>query len=257
MLRAVYEEEFNGFIFREHEEVRKLDYLILALPDVGLVGAIAGLHIIRELDMRDVVGIDHYAAFPPVVVIHKGDPKYPMRIHAREGVGVLITDVPIAPPAIPAFSQAIVSYARVKGVKMLISITGMGIPNRIEVQKPTLYYLANDRESEIEGGRIGAKTVEQGILVGPYALILKEAARRGLSNLVLMVESFVDLPDPEAAAVAVEAVSKITGLKVDTVKLVEEAEKIKVRLKELMRETKSVMAKMGKTYEYRPPLLYT
>ncbi len=257
MRQAVYEEEINGFLFREFDRLPRLDYLILSLPDVGLVGAIAGLHLIRELGMRDVVGIDHYAALPPVVVIHKGEPKHPVRIHVKEGVGVLITDVPIAPPAIPSFTQAIVNYARLKGVRMLISITGMGVPSRIEVQKPTLYALASDRESEIEAGRIGAKSVEQGILVGPYALVLKESARRGVSNLVLMVESFIDLPDPEAAAVALEAVSKITGIRVDTNKLVEEAEKIKLRLKELMKETRSVMAKMGKTYEYRPPLLYT
>ena len=257
MRRAVYEEEINGFLFREFELVERLDYLVLALPDVGLVGAIAGIHLIKELKMKDIVGIDNYAALPPVVVVHDGEAKHPMRIYASQGVGVLITDVPVAPPAVPLLSQAIVNYARLRGVKLLISITGMGTPARIEKEELGLYYLASDREAEIEAGRTGAKALEQGILVGPYALILKESARKGVHNIVFMVESFIDLPDPEAASVALKAVSKVTGVQVDTEKLLEEAEKIKLRLKELMKETRSVMAKMGKTYEYRPPLLYT
>ncbi|MMZ71367.1 hypothetical protein D1872_347220 [compost metagenome] len=65
------------------------------------------------------------------------------------------------------------------------------------------------------------------------------------------------MPDPEAAAVAVESVSKITGVDVNVSRLLEEAEKLKLRLKDLMKETRNVMAKMGKTYEYRPPLIYT
>ncbi len=257
MSARFYEEEINGFIFRERAGVERPEYLVLGLPDVGLVGAIASMHLVKELDMPELVGIDSYTALPPVVVIHNGDPMYPIRIHGKRGLGVLITEVPIAPPAIPLFAQAVVSYARSRGVKMLISITGMGTPARIEEKKPRLYALANDRESEIEAGRIGASKVEHGILVGPYALILKEAQRKGVSNIVIMVESFIDLPDPEAAAVALEAVSKITGVEVNVKRLIEEAEKIKLRLKELMKETRSVMAKMGKTYEYRPPLIYT
>jgi len=254
---AVLEEEIAGFTFRYLERLEGLDYLILGLPDVGLVGAIASLHIIREAKMEDKVGIDSYTAFPPVVVIQGGEAKHPMRVYVRDRIGVLITDVPIAPPALPPFASAIVQFARLQGVRMLLSVTGVGSPSRIEAEKPRLFALANDRESEIEAGRIGAGKIDNGILVGPYALILKEATRRGLSNLVVLVESFIDLPDPEAAAVAVDALNKITGLSVDTGKLLEEAEKIKLRLKELMRETKNVMAKMGKGMEYRPPLIFT
>jgi len=254
---AVLEEEINGFLFRYLKPLRGLDYLVLGLPDVGLVGAIASLHTIREAKMEDVVGIDSFPAFPPVVVIQEGEAKHPMRLYVKDNVGVLITDVPVAPPALAPFASAIVQFARVQGVKLLVSVTGIGSPSRIEVEKPRLYALANDDVSGEWARKIGAEKIESGILVGPYALILKEATRKGLPNLVVLVESFIDLPDPEAAAVAVEAVNKITGLSVDTGKLLEEAEKIKLRLKELMRETKNIMSKMGKGMEYRPPLIFT
>ncbi len=252
-----YSEEIAGFTYHFYGDYRGLDYLILGLPDVGLVGSITALHLIRELDMKDIVGIDSYTAMPPVVVIHNGDPMYPVRVYRSGNIGVLLTDVPIAPPSIPSLAMSVIYFARLAGVKMLISVTGMGSPKRIESEKPKVYAIATGRDAEIEAGRIGATKIDNGILVGPYAIILKESARKGLNNIVLMIESFVDLPDPEAAAVAVEALSKITGITVSTTKLIEEAEKLKLRLRELMKETKTMMAKMGKTYEYRPPLIYT
>lgn len=257
MLSRVIEEEINGFNYYMFDEPKGIDYLVVSLPDVGLVGSIAGLHLVRELEMTDIVGIDSYTALPPVVVIQNGEPKHPIRLYVGKGIGVVVTDVPIAPPALPMFAQSIVQFAKMNGVKLILSVTGMGSPQRIEVEKPRLFTLAVGREAEIEANRLNPNKIENGILVGPYALILKEAIRRRMPNLVLMVESFIDLPDPEAAAVAVEALSKITGVEVNVARLLEEAEKLKLRLKELMKETKNVMAKMGKTYEYRPPLIYT
>ena len=75
--------------------------------------------------------------------------------------------------------------------------------------------------------------------------------------LMLMADSYIDIPDPEAAARIVEALSKILDIRVGVEKLMKEAELIKLRYKELMKETRNMMAKMGKGYEYRAPLLYT
>lgn len=257
MSPKVIEEEISGFTYYMFDEPRDIDYLVVALPDVGLVGSIAGLHLVRELNMTDIIGIDSYTALPPVVVVQNGQPKHPIRIYMGKGIGVVVTDVPIAPPSLPLFAQSIVQFAKMNSVKLLVSVTGMGSPKRIETEKPRLFTLAVGREAEIEAGRLNPNKIETGILVGPYALVLKEAFRRRVSNLVLMVESFLDLPDPEAAAIAVEALSRITGVDVNVARLLEEAEKLKLRLKELMKETRNVMAKMGKTYEYRPPLIYT
>ena len=253
------EEEIGGFIFREFQRFAP-ETLIVSLPDVGLVGAIAGLHMVRELKMKDVVGIDSYTAIPPVTVIIEGEPKHPIRIYTPgDGrIGVLLTDVPFAPPAVVGFSVAVVRYAQSRGVRRILSITGIGNPTRFDMEKPSLYVVSNDPEdAEKVASQTGAKKVPGGFLVGPYSIILKEATRRGVTNTILLVDAFIDIPDPEAAIVALEAVEKLFGYKIDTGKLREEADKIKLRLKELMRETKNMMAKMGKGYEYRPTLMYT
>ena len=255
----VYEEEIDGFTFVEYDRFRP-EALILALPDVGLVGAITGLHLVRELGMIDVVGIDSYNMLPPVTVVVEGKPKHPVRIYASKDqrLAVLLTDVPLSPQAIIAFSLAIVRYARSRGIDRLISVTGLGNPARFDLEKPGLYIVSNNPGLEEEVAKVtGAKRMPGGILVGPYSIVLKESHRRGIDNVILLADAFVDIPDPEAAIVAIEAIAKLYGIKVDTGKLREEADKIKMRLKELMRETRNLMAKMGKSIEYRPTLMYT
>ena len=128
----------------------------------------------------------------------------------------------------------------------------------MEIDKPKLYYMATTSRAKDLIEPIGdVEGFSDGILVGPMAVVVKEAVRSRLNAAILMADSYIDLPDPEAAAVVVEAIAKILGVSVSVEKLMKEAELIKLRYKELMKETRSMMAKMGKGYEYRAPLLYT
>ncbi len=255
---GAFEEVINGFLFREVSPVRKLRYLVLGLPDVGLVGAITAMHLVRSLGMDDAVHVDSYTLLPPVAVIRKGSPLSPIRIYVKGELGVMVTDVPIAPPAVTPLATAIVEFARSRGVELLISVTGLGNPARIDMEKPGVYWIASTREATLEAGRLPeAKAADGGILVGPYAIIVKEAARKRVNNLVILVDSFIDLPDPEAASEAVKAISKLAGVEVPVDELLKQAEDIKLRMRELMRETKNVLSSMGKSMEYRTPLLYT
>jgi uncharacterized protein len=256
--RILLEEEINGFEFREFENIGRPKYLILGLPDVGLVGTISAAHIVRSLKLKDVVGIESYAFLPPVVVISNGEPKYPMRIYSDGNIAILVTDVPVNPHGVAPLASAIVEYARRRGVDLIISITGLGSPRRFKGEPPSVYWLASDEETEeLVKGISDIEKLSEGILVGPYAIVLKESARRYVKNLVIMVESYPEFPDPEAAAEAVKVFSKITNISIDVSKLLEEAETIKLRLNELMKETRETLARMGKGFEHRPPLIYS
>lgn len=258
MQEAAYEEVINGFLFREMVSVKKLRYLVLGLPDVGLVGAITAMHLVKTMGMDESVYIDSYTMLPPVAVIRKGSPLSPIRIYVKGELGVMVTDVPIAPPAVAPLATALVEYARSRGVELLISVTGLGNPSRIDMEKPGTYWIASTRDATLEAGRLPhAKPADGGILVGPYAIIVKESARKRVNNLVILVDSFIDLPDPEAASEAVKAISRLTGIDVPVDDLLKQAEDIKLRMREFMRETKNVLSSMGKSMEYRTPLLYT
>jgi len=253
------EEVYDGIIILEYEdfELTSPSYLVLGLPDAGLVGSISVSHLIRELKPDEVGGIDISRMIPPVAIIKKGDPRPPLRLFRKDNVLILAAEAPIPPNSIYPLSYALLEYSVKRKIDVILSLTGVGSPNRIKSEKPKAYWAASGKKALEEAFRLDLPFFDEGILIGPYAVILKEASRYRIDNLVLLVESFPDLPDPEAAATLVQLFSKLTGLKVDITKLLEEAEIIRLRTKELMKHTAKMMSQMGKSMEMQPSLLYT
>ena len=255
---AAYEEEILGYTFIEYGDLGRPKFLVLGLPDTGLVGPIASGHLVRTLGMQDAIGVESYGYLPPAAVVLGGSVKYPLRLYVKGELSVFVTEItPVASGIVP-LSIAIVEFARKRGVQYLIGLSGVGNPMRAETQ-PQLYYIATTPEAEklvsaIEGT---AKRFPDGMIVGPYATILKESVKRGVNTILLLSDSFVDIPDPEAAATVVEGLSRLTGIKIDTSQLLQEAETLRLRLQGMAREAKDALAKMGKGYEYRAPLIYS
>ncbi len=257
--RPVYEEEYDSLVYLEYREVKlsKPSFLILGLPDAGLVGVIAATHLVRSLDMEEYAGIDSTRLLPPVAVISKGLPRHPIRLFHTDNIVVLTAEAAIPPAAIQPLASFIVDYARRMSIDYVISIVGLATPNRLEIEKPSVYWLAGSEEAAKLAEKLGIKLMSDGYLVGPYAVVLKEAIKKRVNNLILLAEAFLDFPDPEAAAAVLQVLSKAVGREIDTKKLLEEAELIRLRLKELMRQTRQALSEMRKTYEYQAPLMYT
>ncbi len=257
--RPAYEEEYDGLVYIEYREVKpsKPSFMVLGLPDAGLVGVIASTHLVKSLGMEEYGGIDSPRLFMPLAVINKGLPRPPLRLFHKDNVIVLLAEAAIPPAAIHPLSSFIIEYARRMSIDYIVSIVGLAAPNRLEIEKPNVYWLASSEEAKALAEKLGIKMMSDGYLVGPYALILKEAVRKRVNNLILLAEAFMDFPDPEAAAAVLQVLSKAIGKEVDVKKLLEEAEVIRVRMKELMRQTRQTLTEMRKTYEYQPPLLYT
>ena len=148
-------------------------------------------------------------------------------------------------------------WVRLRGFTFVVSVTGIGVPNRFQINKPKLYWMATDEQGEELASKTGADKFVNGIIAGPYSLILKESISRRISNVLLLAESFLDFPDPEAASVVIEGLNKMIGLNMSVDDLLKEAEMIKLKMKELMRTTKDTMMKMGKGLEYQSPIIYS
>ncbi|MEM4035146.1 MAG: PAC2 family protein [Fervidicoccaceae archaeon] len=260
MPRVVREESYDGAVIMEYEDftLAEKSYMVIGLPDAGLVGGITVSHLVRELSPREVGGIDLARAVPPVVLIKGGEPRPPIRMFLKDdNILMLASEIPLPPAAFYPLSYAILDYCAKRRVDMLVSITGLGSPERIKSERPRPFWAANGRRAQEIAEKLGVERFEDGVLIGPYAVMLKEALRYGLDNVVILVESFPDLPDPEAASVAVGLLGKMLGISVDVSKLLEEAELIRLRTKELMKYTSRMLEQMGKSLEMRPTLLYT
>ncbi|KSW12394.1 hypothetical protein CF15_06600 [Pyrodictium occultum] len=244
--RPVYEEEFDSLLLAEYEEfkLKKPSFMVLGLPDTGLVGVISSSHLVETLQMREVAGIDILSMMPPVAVISNGAVRPPIRIYARDNLLVVTAETPVPPPAIYPLSRLLIDYAMKSGVDYVMSIVGIASPNRINMDKPGVYWIASSEKAQKLVDGLDIRNFSNGYLVGPYALILKQAIRRRVANLVLLADAYVEFPDPEAAAEVLKVISRIVNIEIDVKKLLEQAEMIRLRLRGLMKQTRQAMAEM-------------
>jgi uncharacterized protein len=244
----------DGLTIVETEPVPKEAVLINGLPDVGLVGLLAASHIISYLKLREIGAIES-DLLPPMIVLHGGLPKAPMRIFSGSGLLVLISETVIPGSLIRPLANTLVRWASDQSIKLMLSLGGMAVTNRQDVESPKVFAAlsAKSLEGQLNGS---AEILEEGYIVGAYGLLLRKCAQLSIPAITLLTQSHYNYPDPEAAAAALTAVNKILGLKVDTSDLLKRGEEIRLRSKDMMHRTHEEMNRMNKSHEYDLPPLY-
>jgi uncharacterized protein len=228
--------------------------LINGLPDVGLVGLVAASHIVSSLKMKEVGSIES-DLFPPMIVLHDGLPKSPIRLYANESSVVIMAETAVPAALTRSLADAIVNWAASREVQLVISIGGMAVQNRQDLDVPKVFAALSDKSLEKKLGD-AAEVLEEGYIVGAYALMLRKCAEMNLPAITLLTQSFYNYPDPEAAAAALNALNKIIGLKIEVSELLQKGEEIRLRARDVMKRTQAEMARMGKSQEYEVPALY-
>ncbi len=252
----VREVSFGEFKLVEYEQFRLNEpaHALLALPDTGLVGVIGAGHIVKVLKLREVGGIDSYVYLPPIAVVSRREVRLPVRIFASDNLLVVYSEFMPPPAAFPSLSRILLDYFERKGVTHILMASGIAIQNRFESTELKTYYLTTSADVERILRETGIQPFENGFLVGPYALMLKEAIRANMPATLIMTESFLEFPDPEASAKNLEVISKIIGKPIDVKELIERAETIRLRARDAMRAAMPNLARMRKDYEYSTPL---
>jgi len=100
----------GGLEIVESESIPKGAVMINGLPDVGLVGLLAASHIISSLKLREVGAIES-DLLPPMIVLHGGLPRAPMRIFAGNGLAVVISETVIPGSLIRPLANALVDWS--------------------------------------------------------------------------------------------------------------------------------------------------
>jgi len=244
----------DGLRIFEAAQIPKGAVVSIGLPDVGLVGLLAASHIISELKLKEVGAIES-DLLPPMIVLHGGLPKAPMRIFASDSLIVIISETTIPVPLIRPLAAGIVNWAQGKESKLILSLGGMAIANRQDIETPKVFAALSNKnlESKLHGA---ADVLEEGYIVGTYGLILRECADASMAAVALLTQSYNNYPDPVAAAAALGAVNKILGLNVDVSDLLKRGEEIRLKSKDLMHRTHQEMLRMDKSHEQDLPALY-
>ncbi len=229
-------------------------YMLVGLPDAGLVGVIATEFLIEKLNMKPFASLKVDGNMP-IVYIDDSVAVSPFQFYHDNNMVVFHSWIAIPSNLAHKIASTIVNYAEKLGIDTIISITGVPIPNRLDVDKLNMYYIVNDDSLKKELSVYEElKPFGKGYMVGPYVPLLLESKAKGIKNFAIVVESFLDLPDPEASATALQFVAKYVGLTLDTSELLKEAEEIRAKIKGLMEQTREEMRNYMSS---RGPLTYT
>ena len=238
----------------ETEKLSKTKYGLLALPDTGLVGTIAAGHMISSKKMNEV-GYVRLSALPPMLVIHNGEPKSPVRLYGKDDFVVLISETPLPFETYKELAEQTVRWAGEKGIELLISLTGIAVQNREEIDEPQVFGIGASAEVRALLKSCGFPLLEEGFIAGPQAVILDECIERKFPLAVLLAQSHSEFPDPVAAVSMLQRLNQAFGLDVDVKALQERAEEFRIRLRELMQRTQQSMHGT-KSQEEELPALY-
>ena len=227
--------------------------MLYGLPDVGLVGLIATSYLISELDSEEIAYMDS-DLLPPVVVLHDGLPHAPLRIYGNKNFIAVISELAIPTRALHRVMRKLVDWGQAKKVKMMVSMGGIPIENRQVIAEPKVYGAASTKELLDMLSKKGLSTLKEGYMVGPQALTMRYCAEKKIPAIALLAQSFYNYPDPEAAAMVLKELSKITETKIDVSKLLEKGEEIRLKARDIMKRTQQEMTHMKKSQEYDLPL---
>jgi len=239
----------------ESKPLPSVKHCLVGMPDTGLTGMIAVSHVVHSLNLSEIGHIES-DILPPVIVIHEGSPKVPIRLFGDAQLVVLTSETPINTMAIGPLSRSLINWAVAKKVEVLISVSGIAVQNRVEIDTPQVFGVSTTKQGREMLKEAEIPLLEEGFMVGPHAMILRESLSKGLTNIVLLAQSHSQYPDPGAAASAITAVNRLLKLSVDVKQLLDEAEEIRVRTRELMQRTARSMQGMAKGQEQELPAMY-
>ncbi len=240
----------------EKEGVKHKNPIVIeGLPDVGLVGTIAASYIVERMGYKEI-GYIESDLFPPVMVVHEGKSKNPLRIYGDEGVVVVLSEVAIPVGAVYPLTEALADWVKEIDSKLVISMTGLPAANRIDIEKPEVFAVGNSEEALNELKDKQMELLEEGFIAGPYAVMLRECSKRKMSAISLLAQCFPVYPDPGAAASAIESLDKFLKLGIDVKELLEKGEEIKLKARDLMRQTALSAPEMQKGVEQDMPIMY-
>lgn len=239
----------------ETNPIRRCRYCLVGAPDVGLVGAIALGYIIHEQQMAEV-GYLESETLPPVMVVHQGEPKPPLRLYGKGDIVTLAAEIPVDPGLMPQVARSIVDWAGAKGVELVISLSGVAVQNRLEIDVPAVYGVGSSPSVRDLLKKVNIEVFEEGFVAGLHATVVKECLKKNVPSAILLAQSHLQYPDPGAAASIIASLGRLVGLVVDTKKLLEQEDEIRLKMRELMQRTQQQMRQTQKGREQEIPPMY-
>ena len=219
--------------------------IMVGLPEVGLVGTIAASYLIQRLSLPEL-GYVESVLEPAVVVVQKGEPKFPIRLFGKDNLIVFLSDIPLTPRLAYELTDEIVKWSIRNNSQLLIGMTGLPSEDRMNMEGlPKVFGVSNRKEKDPTFKKLGIESFDEGVLAGSYAFLLKRCLSLNQPNITLLSEAHLQFPDPGAAAAIIGALNTLLSTDIDVKPLLEESEQIRLKMRELMNSTQQSMQQMS------------
>lgn len=215
--------------------------LIEGLPGLGLVASIAVDEITHQLDLEHHGNI-RSDAFPPVASFQDGRTRDLVRVYAGENPDVmtLLSDVPTPGDATSALARCVFGdlaeeFARV------IFIAGAPAPDEDALGDVHGVATTEDQWEQLKKADVPVAE-GSGAIGGPTGALMSMCHKKGLPAIALVVKAHPQLPDPGSARAAIEeGLEPLVDFDIDTSKLAEQAEEIRMQKENIARQIQHAM----------------
>ena len=231
------EHEFRGYALVLHEgaDPRTGGVAIAGFTTAGMVGVIAASHIIKSLKLQQL-GTVLNSEFPAVALIHDQVPKHPVRVYQGDKIGVFTSEIRFKDKQDIMFASTVLEWFTKGGFDNLIIIDGIVSPDK-QLNHGELYGVVSSSLARQRLKHAGIAPIQQGIVAGITGFLLGEGDRLGIDVTALLAEASPMYPDARAAALAIEAVSELTGIEIPLTELLENAREIENSVKEVFEKS--------------------
>ncbi len=204
--------------------------LLEGFQGVGFVATIAAEYLAEKMKAEQI-GYITSEELPPLIMFYNGKISHLIRIYKfkwkNQNFVLIVSELPIPSKLVHELSNEIITWAKKKGVKEIISFEGVVAPQLIHESE--VYGISNGLKTKTKFSK-SLKLLKNGIIVGMSAAILMKAKENKIPAFCMLAEAHPEFPDARAAAAIINKFNELYGTSVDTTELVEEAKEVEKKL---------------------------
>lgn len=211
--------------------------MIVGVANAGLCGSIAAMHIIEQLNLREIAYL-YSSLFPPISVFLDGVLKHPFRIYGGQkgepsNIFVATTELPLNKAGFHEIAHELMEFTEEIGVTKVVTLVGFPVQ---QIDKYDVFFAAEpeifDKLQKIEG----LQPLPKGMIYGIEALILNETLERTLDGFSLIAPVIEYMPATRSAAALIEKLNDIFDINIEVKELLEHDDMLQEKLKELAQQ---------------------
>jgi uncharacterized protein len=230
--------------------------LIAGFPGPGMVGSISTSYIINKLHMNQIACVESEFIVPGVIYA-EGKLRHPFRLYSNErgDVCVLVCEAPVMIQGMYSVLDTVMKWALHNNVREVTVLDGIPVEGLPDSKRTSIVLSSDGREADAANlihdynPDVTKKEEERTVLdndSGTYPItafvrmsggILSSCLSTGIASKALLIYAARGIPDPEAAAILIESLGKITDnetLKIDTQELRKQGATLKTKMERII-----------------------